>query len=165
MDIVEFLHESHLALRRELEALEAPFRRPHGVGWDDRVSLDNDALQRGVDAFFTSFRRYEAAEDEILAEAAAPLGLDEETVAEFTKGRRTVADIMKLLGAVTFTCDGEHVHRVRELLGRTREEIENHLSYEEKVLFPLLKERLTPAQLKRLGEHVLSAGTHGASKR
>ncbi len=164
MDIVEFLHESHRALRRELAALEAPFKLPHGVGWDDRVCLDRDALLRDVDVFFASFRRHEAAEDEVLSEAGDRLGLDAEMRAEFTKGRRTVADVMKLFGAVTFTCDGEHVHRVRELLGRMRDEIENHLSYEEQVLFPLLKEKLPAGELKRLGEHARSAGAHDAKR-
>lgn len=164
MDIVEFFHESHMALRRELAALEAPFKLPHGVGWDDCVSLDRDALLRDVDAFFSSFRLHEATEDEVLAAAGRRLGLDEEMRAEFTKGRRTVADVMKLFGAVTFTCDGEHVHRVRELLSRMREEIENHLSYEEQILFPLLKEKLPAAERERLGEHARSAGTHGARR-
>lgn len=164
MDIIEFFQQSHQALRQELAALEAPFKLPHGVGWDDRVCLDRDALLRDVEAFFASFRGHEAAEDEVLSAAGPRLGLDEELRDEFTKGRRTVADVMKLFGAVTFTCDGEHVHRVRDLLGRMREEIETHLAYEEKVLFPLLRERLPPAELRRLGEHARSAGAH-ASKR
>lgn len=164
MDIIEFFRASHRDLRRELAALEAPFNRPHGVGWDDCVSLDQEALQRDVDAFFSSFRRHEAAEDEVLAETAGRLGLDAEMLAEFTKGRRTVADVMKLFGAVAFSCDGEHVHRVRELLARMREEIENHLVYEEKILFPLLQEKLTAAQLRRLVEHARSAGTHAARR-
>lgn len=162
MDIIDVFLEKHAGLRAELESLAAPFNRPHGVGWDDCLSLDRERMLRDVDSFFASFREHEASEDELFSER---LSLDEPTRAAFDAGRRAVADIMKLFGAVAFTCDGEHVHRVRELLSRMREEVEAHLAYEEKVLFPMMRERLPAALLRRLGERAMEREPHGSSPR
>lgn len=152
MDIIEGFLEKHGQLRQELAALEAPFQRPHGVGWDDCVSLDRPSLLRGVESFLAGFKDHEADEDEFFARVAGELTLDAKMSAAFAEGRRAVYDIMKVFGAVAFTCDGEHVHRVRESLSRLREELEAHLAYEEKVLFPLLRERLPASRLRELGE-------------
>jgi len=164
MDIIDVFLERHAILRGELTALEAPFRQPHGVGWDDCLALDGEALRRDADAFFASFRGHALDEDEFLAEAGALLNLDAQTQEAFGEGRRSVGDIMKLFGAVAFTCDGEHVHRVRELLSRMREEVEAHLLFEERTLFPLFKQRVSAALLR---EHGLRARerVHGRRSR
>lgn len=163
MDIIDVYLERHGALRAQIAALEAPFKRPHGVGWDDCLALDHKALLRDVGAFFDAFREHEASEEEMFAEASDRIRLDPATRAAFEKGRRAVADIMKLFGAVAFTCDGEHVHRVRELLSRMREEVEAHLAFEERILFPLAREALPPALLAELADRVLHG--HGPSAR
>lgn len=161
MDIIEVFLETHRALRRELAALEAPFQRPHGVGWDDCVSLDCKRLLKEIESFFSAFKDHEAAEDEFMAEVSSLVKLDAATGVAFANGRRAVADIMKLFGAVAFTFDGEHVHRVRELLSRMRAEVEAHLDYEEKVLFPLMKARLPGALLREFGELALHGHAAG----
>jgi iron-sulfur cluster repair protein YtfE (RIC family) len=161
MDIIDVFLERHGELRARISELEAPFKRPHGVGWDDLVTLDCQRMQRDIGAFFEAFREHEASEDAMFAEAADRIRLDPATREAFEKGRRAVADIMKLFGAVAFTCDGEHVHRVRELLSRMREEVEAHLAYEEKVLFPLAREGLPAALLTELADRLL----HGHSAR
>lgn len=161
MDIVDVFLERHGALRAQLAALEAPFKRPHGVGWDDCVSLDCPRLQRNIEAFFSSLRAHEAEEDDFMAEVAALIKLDEPTRAAFENGRRAVADIMKLLGAVAFSFDGEHVHRVRELLTRMSGEVEAHLAFEEKSLFPMMRERLPAALLREFGLRFGGAAAHG----
>lgn len=155
MDIIEVFLEKHGALRRELTALEAVFKRPHGVGWDDCVSLDCKRLLKDIEAYFSSFRDHEAAEDEFLSEVAALVKLDAPTRDAFANGRRAVAEIMKLFGVIAFTFDGEHVHRLRELLSRMSTEVEAHLEFEEKTLFPLIRERLPAALLREFGEHAL----------
>jgi hypothetical protein len=156
MDIIELFLERHAALRKELAALESQFQRPHGVGWDDCVSLDCKRLLRDIEGYFASFRDHEEMEDEFLSEVSALVKLDATTRDAFTSGRRAVADIMKLFGAVAFSFDGEHVHRVRELLSRMSGEVESHLVFEEKILFPLLRERLPSALLRELGERFRS---------
>lgn len=148
MDIIDVFLERHAALRRDIASLEAPFLPPHGVGWDDCVAVDCERLLRDVERFFAAFKSHVLAEDRFLKDAAAKLKLDAATEAEFSEGRRAVAGIMKLFAAVAFTFDGEHVHRVRELLSRMHEEVEEHLDFEESILFPLLRERLPPDLLQ-----------------
>lgn len=165
MDIIDVFLERHGILRAELSALGAPFKRPHGVGWDDCVSLDCQRLRRDIEAFFASFRDHESTEEEFMKEIAGQFKLDAAMRAAFEDGRRAVADIMKIFGAVAFTFDGEHVHRLRELLGRMSDEVEAHLAYEEKTLFPLLRERLPAERLRELGERAREAELHPPSKR
>lgn len=155
MDIIEVFLVQHRELRRELTALQSVFQRPHGVGWDDCVLLDCKRLLKDSDAYFASFREHEAAEDEFMAEVASMLRLDAPTRDAFAGGRRAVAEIMKLFGVIAFTFDGEHVHRVRELLSRMSAEVESHLAFEEDTLFPLMRERLPAALLREFGEHAL----------
>lgn len=161
MDIIEVFLEKHGQLRRDLEALEAPFRRPHGVGWDDCVSVDCKCLLKDIEGFFASFKDHEAAEDEFMSEVSHLVKPDAATSAAFANGRRAVADIMKLFGAVAFTFDGEHVHRVRELLSRMGREVETHLAFEEKRLFPMLKARVPAAVLREAGERALHGHATG----
>lgn len=165
MDIIDAFLETHAVLRGELSALEAPFKRAHGVGWDDCMSLDQKSLLRDINAFFASFKKHEAAEDEFLAKVAGRFELDAQTRAAFAEGRRALSEIMKLFGAVAFSCDGEHVHRVRELLSRLRQELEAHLAYEEKILFPLLKKALPSELLRELGALVHADSAHGPQAR
>lgn len=161
MDIIEVFLEKHGQLRRDLESLEAPFQRPHGVGWDDCVSVDCNRLLKEIEAFFASFKDHEAAEDEFMSEVAHLVKPDAATSAAFANGRRAVADIMKLFGAVAFTFDGEHVHRVRELLSRMSGEVEKHLAFEERTLFPMLKARVPAAVLRESAERALHGHAAG----
>ena len=165
MDIIDDFLEKHAALRAEISKLEAPFKRAHGVGWDDCMALDPKGLTRDLNAFFDSFRKHEKEEDDLMAEVAALFEPDAPTRASFAEGRRALAEIMKLLGVVASTCDGEHVHRVRELLVRLRQEVESHLTYEEKTLFPLLRRRLPESLLRELGAHFHDGGIRGRAHR
>lgn len=163
MDIIDIFLERHEALRRDIAALEAPFQKPHGVGWDDCVAVDCGRLARGVEGLFASLRAHAAAEDRFLSGVAGKLRLDAETRADFEEGRRALAEITKLLGAVAFTFDGSHVHRVRELLSRMREEAESLLRFEEQTLFPLLRRRLDANLLREEGAR--ERGVHGHPSR
>lgn len=165
MDIIDVFLDRHASLRRDLSALEAPFQPPHGVGWDDCVAIDANRLLRDIETFFASFKSHVLAEDDFLAEVAGRVKLDPATRADFAEGRRAVADIMKLFGAVAFTCDGEHVHRVRELLTRMHEEVEAHLRFEETTLFPLVKDRLPAETLREHGQRLRERWLHGHPSR
>lgn len=151
MDIIEILLQNHALLRAEFAALAAPFKRAHGVGWDDCVALDMPSLSRDIHGFFEAFKKHEKAEDELLAEVSGLLELDKDTRAAFLEGRRAMGEIMKLFSVVAFSCDGEHVHRVRELLSRLGDELESHLAFKEKTLFPVLRKRLPAELLRELG--------------
>ena len=54
---------------------------------------------------------------------------------------------------------------MRELLFRLRQELEAHLTYEEKILFPLLKKRLPEVQLRELASDAREGGFPGSSRR
>ncbi len=151
MDIIEVLLEGHAALRGEFAALTAPFERPHGVGWDDRVALDKKRLLRDIRGFFAAFKTHETVEDEFLAEVLRLVELNEELRAASAAGHRSMGEMMKLFGAVACSCDGRHVYPLRAVLFRLGEELETHLTYEEKILFPMLRERLPVGLLRELG--------------
>lgn len=159
MDIIDVFLERHAALRRDVAALEAPFQKPHGVGWDDCVAVDCGRLMRDIERVFASFREHAASEDRFMAQVADKVRLDAATAADFEEGRRALAEIMKLLGAIAFTFDGSHVHRVRELLSRMRAEADSLLAFEEQTLFPLLRRRLDAKLLRDAGER--ERGVHG----
>lgn len=154
MDIIDYFLENHAALRTELEALASPFKRTHGVGWDDRVMLDQKLLFRNITAFIASVKEHELQEDELLREVSVLLDSDAKALATLSEGRRSLREILKLFNVIAFNCDGEHVHRVRELLFRLREEFEPHLAFEENTLFPLLRARLPAKLLRELGSGI-----------
>ncbi len=165
MDIIDYFLENHAALRTELEALAAPFKRTHGVGWDDCVVLDQPRLFQNVTAFIASVKEHEMQEDEVLREVCVLLEEDAKALAALAEGRRSLREILKLFNVIAYNCDGEHVHRVRELLFRLREELEPHLAFEEKILFPLLRARLPAKLLRELGSGAQAGGAHGHAKR
>jgi iron-sulfur cluster repair protein YtfE (RIC family) len=165
MDIIDYFLENHAALRAELEALASPFKRTHGVGWDDCVVLDQNRLFQNVTAFIASVKEHELQEDEVLSEVCVLLEEDAKALAALAEGRRSLREILKLFNVIAYNCDGEHVHRVRELLFRLREELEPHLEFEEKVLFPLLRARLPAKLLRELGSGVQAGGARGHAKR
>lgn len=165
MDIINYFLENQAALRAELEALASPFKRTHGVGWDDCVVLDQKLLFRNITAFIASVKEHEMQEDELLREVSVLLEPDSQVLAALVEGRRSLRDILKLLNVIAFNCDGEHVHRVRELLFRLREELEPYLAFEEKILFPLLRARLPEKLLRELGSGARAGRTGGYAKR
>ena len=139
MDNIEVLLVNHSELRAELEILAAPFNCAHGVGWDDCVALDRKRLIRDITAFITSVKEHEVQEDEFLREVSVLSEPDARALAALAVGRRSLREILKLFNVIAYNCDGEHVHRVRQLLFRLREELESLLAFEEKILFPLLR--------------------------
>ncbi|MEK7233008.1 MAG: hypothetical protein AAB268_04280 [Elusimicrobiota bacterium] len=163
MDIIKVFCESHDALRCELEALAEPFKREYDVGWDDCLVLDKKSLLRDISAFIRDFKKHESEEDGFLAEVAGLLNLDADTVAVFAEGRRSLREYMQIFGAVAFVYDGVHVHRVREIITCLRAELGPHLAYEEKILFPLLRERLPARLLVEYGREVARGNTTAAS--
>lgn len=58
------------------------------------------------------------------------------------KNHRGHDQLVRLLGAVAATCDGQHVHGLRFALEELRAELESHILYEARVVFPLLAESL-----------------------
>ena len=140
MDIVDQLLKSHASLRASFLALGDVLGRPTGVGWDDRSQFDQAAFSRGLACFFADFRAHEAAEDECLARITRRRGPDAGLDAAIADGHRSLADMTRILAAVVYSCDGEHLHGVHTVFARLGEDLERHLTYEETRVFPRLRE-------------------------
>ena len=62
-----------------------------------------------------------------------------ELEAEVERAHKTLNDLTALLQTAATLCTEGRVHQLRAITERVREELETHLEYEEKVLFPLLR--------------------------
>lgn len=151
MDIIDFLLEEHAALRGSLTFMTATLERPTGTGWDDRPVIDQARFTRELGVFFKAFKAHEAAEDAYLTRVLDQLRMDPGIVEAISEGHRAVAEMTKLFGAVAASGDGEHVYRLRTVLSRLREEMETHMTYEEKIVFPRLRAHLPAGLLRELG--------------
>ena len=151
MDIIDCLLEEHKELRGSLVLLTVLLDRPSGIGWDDRTALDRRRFTVEMNAFFAAFKAHEAAEDAYLTRVLRQIGVEPAINSAIAEGHRAIADMTRLFAAVVISCDGEHVHCMRTVLARLREELESHLAYEEMVVFPELRARLAKPLLRELG--------------
>ena len=109
-------------------------------------------LYRGqIMANIAAFKAHEAVEDAYLSRIVRQLGLEPELDAAIAEGHRSLGTMAHLFGTVVRVCDGEHVYRVRTVLSLLSEELERHFSYEEKQVFPKLRDRLPEGLLRELG--------------
>lgn len=151
MDIIDCLLEGHGRLRSSLTFLTALLDRPSGAGWDDCAVVDQARFARELEAFFAAFKAHEAMEDAYLTRVLKQIEMDPDLLGAIAEGHRAVAEMTKLFGAVAASRDGEHVYRLRTVLYRLREELETHMGYEEKVVFPKLRAHLPAGLLRELG--------------
>lgn len=151
MDIVDLLLKSHETLRGSLKSLTVMLGQPSGVGWEDRCGLDQANFSLQLKVFLVDFKAHEAVEDAFLSRIVRQLGLDPDLDAAIVEGHRALGEMTHLFGIIVGVCDGEHVHRVRTVLFLLSEELERHFSYEEKKVFPKLRERLPAGLLRELG--------------
>ena len=163
MDIVELLLENHETLRGSLKSLTAMLGQPSGVGWEDRMGLDQARFSLQLGKFLADFKAHEAVEDAYLSRIVRQLGLDPELGAAIAEGHRSLGAMTHLFGTVVGVCDGEHVHRVRTVLSLLSEELERHFVYEENRVFPKLRERLPAGLLRELGHRACSKQRAGAT--
>lgn len=132
------LREEHAELRRRLKDLESLIGRVGGVGWDDRSTCDAAALVSASEGLKKYLRAHELGEEALLrrgAERGAPAELRQ----WIEKNHDLLDDLAALLAAVAGRCDGDHVYGLRTVLERVRGELESHMDYEERVIFPLLE--------------------------
>lgn len=156
MDLIDGMLANHGTLRGSLMFLGALLDRPCGCGWDDLAVIDQDSLARELAGFMEALKRHEALEAEYMESVLRIRQADRELTDAVSAGHRAVEDLARIFGAVASSGDGEHVHRLRTVLERLTEEVEIHLAYEERVVFPLLRARLTHAELRELGRRALA---------
>lgn len=133
------LKKEHAEIRRRLGELERLLGERKGVGWDDRTDCDIAALSSAWSGLRSFLAAHEAGEEALLRSRWQ--GIPE--IAEWIeKNHRGHDELVRLLGAVAASCDGRHVHGLRFALEELRSELEAHILYEERVVFPLLADPL-----------------------
>jgi len=157
MDIIDVLLEDHAALRGEAEALTSPHTRARGGAPPDRKRLLGD-----MRAFFTLFKAHEAVEDDFLSEAFCLVELDAGQRAEFSETRRALAEALKKFGAFAVGSGGKSVEPMRDVALRLRDDLEAHLSCEERVVFPRLRASMRAAKLRDLGARARAGARRGS---
>lgn len=128
----------HAALRRDAAALEALLGPQRGVGWDDRSDCDVPAFRAARDRLAAELEAHERREEAMMAKRLRTAARGE-LEAEVERAHHTLNDLVALLESAAVLCEKGRVYRLRTLAGRVREELDTHLQYEEKVLFPLLR--------------------------
>lgn len=139
MDSIDLLLTEHVALRRDAAALLALLGPQRGVGWDDRSDCDVPAFRENRDRLAADLAAHERREEKFLAGHLRGPGRAE-LEAEVERAHKTLNELTALLQTASALCTQGRVHQLRTITERVIEELETHLAYEEKVLFPLLRE-------------------------
>jgi iron-sulfur cluster repair protein YtfE (RIC family) len=140
MDEIDEVIQEHAELRRLAGEIEKTIGPQRGVGWDDRVFADLPALRAAQGRFQAALQAHEAKEDRVIHAGLRRRAAErEELETQVEKAHRTLDSMSELLHTLFSLCDGTHVHAIRCVSERLRQELEAHLEYEEKVLFPLLR--------------------------
>ena len=143
-DSFSSLLEEHAELRRELAGLVGLLGKAQGVGWDDQMDVDLPRLKEAERRFSARLKAHEQMEVERLSELLRRLASEGTSQPQALEtGHAAVRDIFRLLETVTGLCDGKHVYALRNLMSKVAEDLERHLDYEERELFPLLRNKFS----------------------
>ena len=138
MDILEYLETDHDKLRREITVIK------------QNISYPN--ILETIRIFICSYEVHEAIEEDILMPALNNLPENKfchETVFENEHAHTNIwSHLDKLVDAVK-TLD---LPTTRKLMFDFSAYTESHFGYEERVLFPRIRQALSPEILKSLGE-------------
>ena len=136
--VIDELIQEHAALR----ALARWLERTTDFEEDGR-RCPLEELRSRQRRFEEELKEHEGREERLLARLSrlrTPAEPDLEP--EIRRAHGSLEGMTALLRTLSGVCDGAHMGAVRSMTGRLREELELHLLYEEKVLFPLLRRRL-----------------------
>lgn len=141
-DLFSSLLEEHAELRRELAGMVGLLGKAHGVGWGDQQNVDLPRLKEAERRFSARLKVHERNEEERLSEPLRRLASEGKPPSETLEtGHAAIRDVFRLLETVTSLCDGQHVYALRTLMTKVAEDLERHLAYEERELYPLLQNR------------------------
>lgn len=138
MDSIDRLLTEHASLRRDAAALLALLGPQRGAGWDDVSNCDVAAFRAARDRLAADLEAHELEEERFMARRLRGPGRDE-LEGEVERAHQTLNDLTSMLQTAAVLCVEGRVHQLRTIAGRVCEELEAHLAYEEKVLFPLLR--------------------------
>lgn len=114
-----------------------------GPGRNERVSYDMKALRAMQERFQKNLKAHEAEEERLIGARLRRRGAERmELEPVIERAYASLDGMTALLRSLSAICEGEQVYAVKTVASRLRQELEAHLAYEEKVLFPLLRRRL-----------------------
>lgn len=142
-DVLRSLFEEHAELRRSFAEIVGLLGKEQDVGWNDQVNLDLPRLKEMERRFSSMLTRHERTEDTRLSAVLKRLTSEGKLSPQALQNEhRAVREIFQLLESVTSICDGQHVYALRSLLSKVTESLERHLAFEERELFPLVRDGL-----------------------
>lgn len=140
MDKIDSLIQEHATLRRLADRIVRSLGTQRGVGWEDCTDCEMTSFFSAQRVFQDMLAEHEAREERILG---ALLRHRETGSADLEpilhRAHASLNGMTALLRTLSNVCDGRHVYAVRTMAERLRDELERHLTYEEKVLFPFLR--------------------------
>jgi hypothetical protein len=137
LDVVRELLAEHAGLRASARRLEELLCPQTGVGLDDIASCDVVALLDARESLVRDILAHEKKEEAYVDARGTRVP---ELGEWMESSHEDLNSLLSLLASVSSTYDGRRAHALRAIVGRVREELEAHLRYEEKVVFPLLRE-------------------------
>ena len=140
MDKIDSMIKEHATLRRLADSIVMSLGAQTGVGWDDCTDCEMTNFFSAQRVFQDMLAEHEASEERVLhAFLRRRKSENAELEPVLHRAHASLNGMTALLRTLSNVCDGEHVYAVRTMAERLREELETHLTYEEKVLFPLLR--------------------------
>jgi iron-sulfur cluster repair protein YtfE (RIC family) len=137
-EIADLLEECS-TLRRDIAELEKLLGPQSDVGWNDVAQVDSVKFRAAQDQFSRDLTEHQAKVEQFLTKRIEQLGEGREVLQKtIHSGHRTINNLLAILRSISSLDDLEHVYRVRTVISRIREELETHLRYDEKVMYPLL---------------------------
>lgn len=133
MDELSKLIREHAELRRMAERVVRLIGPQRGVGWEDQCCCDLSALRAALGDFSCKLSAHEEKEERFIEGCRVP-----EMGPWIEESHASLNRLMVLLRATLAASDGVHMHSIRTVASRISDELDAHLVYEEKVLFPLL---------------------------
>ncbi len=163
MDAIDRLLAEHSQHRRLVAELEAALGRPsvHEVGWNDCAGCDFKRFKEIHRELRERVLDHERREELLLKEALELLEGGADAGRMLEKRHGGVNDLLRLLASVAELYDGSHLHPLRTVVARVREELDSHHEFEEKELFPRLRRDLRPGDMERLARRYEEAAAEG----
>ncbi len=162
MNLIEHLKKEHAELRALLDAAENVLGKPRGVGLDDRLSSEGKLLFDALKSFLLAFEKHEEAESlvikrllrlENILSARSPASypkISSKLHQSVEEGHRSLKSITHLLSAMAAASDSDQIYSIRHVLSSLKQELNQHLDYEEREIFPKLEETLSPDVLNKM---------------
>lgn len=138
MDAVDLIVSDHAALRRMAGRLCGLLGPQTRVGWEDVCTRDLAAFRAAQDELLEALTMHELREESVFAQRL-PRELREELEGEVERAHEALNGLVSLMRSLSASVSGGRVHSLRLTAQRVREELEQHLRFEEEAVLPRLR--------------------------